>query len=358
MQEKPIRIIVTGSIAYDYIMSFPGAFSDHILPEKIDILSVSFLVDSLRREPGGCAANIGYNLALLGERPSVMATVGPDFAGDRERLAASGVDTSLIHTVDDHFTASFFVSTDQKNCQIASFYVGAMGAASKLSLHALDGYGAAERTDRGAAKRTVHGAAEGPVHEAVAEPPVVIISPNAPEAMTKYVAECKALGWPYIYDPSQQIVRLSGEELREGIAGSLVLMANEYEFELIAEKTGLTVPAVLDLAQYLIITHGESGSAIYADGTRHSIPAVPPSALVDPTGVGDAYRAGIVFGLLHQLPWPQAGRVAALAATYALEVLGTQGHSYTPQAFLDRYQTSFGEVPPLLRQRLGQHAEG
>jgi adenosine kinase len=311
-----MRILVTGSIAYDTIMAFPGRFSDHILPDKIDILSVSFLVDSHRREPGGCAANIAYNLALLGERPAVMATVGRDFEPDRERLARHGVDTSLIRTVDAD-TASFYVSTDEANCQIASFYVGAMGRADDLSFHDIE-------------------------HDLVS---AVIISPNAPSAMERYVRECRDLGLPYIYDPSQQIVRLDAAALVEGIEGSSILIANEYEFELIRSKTKLDVDELVAMAGTLIITRSEHGSVIRSPDSVHIIPIAPPSVVVDPTGVGDAYRAGVLFGMLHELSWPVAGRVGALAATHALEAMGTQRHHFSPESFLSRYATAFGPPP-------------
>jgi adenosine kinase len=319
-----MRIIVTGSIAYDYIMSFPGDFSEHILPDKIDVLSVSFLVESLRREPGGCAANIAYNLALLGERPTVMATVGADFAYDHERLRTHGIDVSLIRVMPDDTTASFFVSTDRQNRQIASFYVGAMASAGELSFRDL-------------------------ASEDIA---LAIIAPNAPDAMEKYVRECQVLDIPYVYDPSQQIVRLSADALVAGITGSRVFIANEYEFALVHEKTGLDIAGALALTDVLIVTQGEQGSTIHTHDGSHTIPAVPPDAVVDPTGVGDAYRAGAVFGLLSNLPWPVAGRVGALAATYALEKLGTQEHRYTATEFLDRYGAHFGPPPAELAQAL------
>ncbi len=321
---QPMRIIVTGSIAYDYIMSFPGDFSEHILPDKIDVLSVSFLVESLRREPGGCAANIAYNLALLGERPTVMATVGADFAYDHERLRSHGVDVALIRTLPDETTASFFVSTDRKSRQIASFYVGAMAAADELSFMELT----------------------------AADIQLAIIAPNAPDAMEKYVRECQVLDIPYVYDPSQQIVRLSAEALVAGIRGSRIFIANEYEFALVQEKTGLDIAAARALTDVLIVTRGEHGSTIYAGEDQHVIPTAPPTAVVDPTGVGDAYRAGAVFGFLSNLPWPVAGRVGALAATYAIEKLGTQEHRYTATEFLDRYAQHFGSPPPELAQAL------
>ncbi len=319
-----MQTLVTGSIANDYLMSFPGHFSEHILPERIDVLSVSFLVDSLRREPGGCAANIAYNLALLGERPLVMATVGTDFEPDRARLAAAGVDTRFIRAIPGESTASFFVSTDLDNRQIASFYIGAMGHAAGQSLHDLAG-------------------------EEVA---LVVISPNAPDAMLKLVAECKALGRPYVYDPSQQIVRLDGSSLREGIEGARCFVANTYEMELIHEKTGLDEAAIRGLCPVVVVTHGEQGSVIHAEGARHDIPIAAPRQVVDPTGVGDAYRTAIVHGLVHGLPWDIAGRVGALCATYALESLGTQAHRFTIDQFLARYAEQFGPVPAPLSRHL------
>lgn len=316
-----MRIIVTGSIANDYIMSFPGHFSEHILPEKIAVLSVSFLVDSLRREPGGCAANIAYNLALLGDRPAVMATVGTDFEPDRARLEAAGVDTALIKAVPGESTASFFVSTDLDNRQIASFYIGAMGHAAFQSLRDQDPAGIG----------------------------LVVISPNAPDAMVKLVDDCKALSLPYVYDPSQQIVRLDGEALRAGIAGARCFVANEYEMELIHEKTGLDLAAIRGLCPVVVVTHGEKGSVIYDGDQSYEIPVAAPRAVVDPTGVGDAYRTAIVYGLIHGLPWDLAGRVGALSATYALESLGTQAHAYSIDDFLARYAEHFGAVPEALR---------
>lgn len=326
-KEGPVkRVIVTGSVAYDYIMSFPGDFRDHILPDRLDVLSVSFLVDSLRREPGGCATNIAYTLALFGERPTVLASVGHDFS-ERARLEMDGVDMSGVRVFDEDFTASFFVSTDQRNCQVANFYIGAMARAVELSLDDVD------TTDA-----------------------VVVISPNAPEAMVKTARECKERGVPYIYDPSQQIVRLSGEELYEGIDGCHVLVLNEYELALVQEKTGLGIEDLRPLCEILVVTQGEEGSRIYENGVEHEIPIVPAQQELDPTGVGDAYRSGILLGLTRDLPWPIAGRVGALAATYALESLGTQRHVFTPAELLARYEESFGAAPDELRGYLSATA--
>ncbi len=320
-----MNIVCTGSVAYDYIMSFPGRFSDHILPDQIEILSVSFLVDSMRRERGGNAPNIAYNLSLLGERPRVMATVGQDFDSYREWLEARGIDTSLIKEIEDDFTASFFVSTDQDNRQIASFYTGAMAHAGQLSFYDLD----------------------------PASIDIAIISPNDPGAMVQYVRECQELGIPYIYDPSQQIVRLSSEDLVEGIAGSLMFIANDYEYGLIQRKTGLAGEDITRMVDKVIVTCSEKGSYIMVNGRRVDIPAVPPRKNVDPTGVGDAYRAGIITGYLRGYSWEATGRIGALAATYVLEAPGTQNHQYTLEEFAKRYRENFGDGPEVedLRQR-------
>jgi adenosine kinase len=315
-----MSVLITGSIAYDYIMQFPGYFKDHILPEKIENISVSFLVDSMRRQRGGVATNIAYNLALLGERPRIMATVGQDFAEYRAWLEANNVDTSAIVEIKDDFTASFFVSTDMRQNQIASFYTGAMAHAHTLSF-----------------KEHARGDAID----------LVVISPNDPRAMVQYARECKELRLPYVYDPSQQIIRLSGDELAEGVRGSKMTIVNEYEFEMLKNKTGWTDDQVAARTETLIVTNGEKGSQIRVGGARIEIPPVPPRHQADPTGVGDAYRGGIIKGYLKRLSWQVTGRLGSLAATYALEEYGTQNHRYTLAEFSQRYREAFGENPAL-----------
>jgi adenosine kinase len=307
-------IVVTGSIAYDYIMSFPGRFREHILPDQLDNLSLSFLVDSMKKQRGGCAANIAFNLALLGERPRVMATAGNDFGEFRAWLEAHGVDTSDVQEFQDEFTSSFFVSTDLEQKQIASFYIGAMGRAGELSF---------KRLSR--------------------RPDLVIISPNDPAAMTAYVRECKELGIAYIYDPSQQIVRLSDQDLRDGIAGSRITIVNDYEFEMLRSRLKMDETAMLDCTQTLIITRGEAGSTILERDFKIDVPSVLTARPIDPTGVGDAYRAGMLKGLALGLPWATVGRMAGLAATYVLENHGPQNHRYTREEFIQRYRTYFGD---------------
>ncbi len=317
-----MNIVVTGSIAFDYIMTFPGLFAEHILPDQLDCISLSFLVDEMRRQRGGCAANIAYNLALLGERPRVMATAGQDFGelgsehGYRQWLEQHGVDTSLIRDEPDLFTASFFVNTDRGGHQIASFYTGAMARARELSFHDLE----TDQID------------------------LAVISPNDPQAMVKYPAECQELGIPYLYDPSQQIVRLTGEELREGLEGCDLLVINDYEFELLQEKSGLSAQIIRPIpSRACVVTSGAKGSLIWAKGEIYNIPAVPPKRGNDPTGVGDAFRAGLIKGLDLGLSWELTGRMGALAATYALEQAGPQNHHYTLADFVTRFREHFDD---------------
>jgi adenosine kinase len=304
--------VVTGSIAFDYLMSFPGRFTEHFLPEHMSRLSLSFLVDSMDKRRGGCAPNIAYTLALLGERPRLMGTAGQDFDDYRRWLEAAGVDTSLVRQVDGKFTASFFCSTDIESNQIASFYTGAMANAAELSF-------------RDAADCTM-----------------AIISPNDPSAMVQYAEECRALGIAYIWDPGQQCARMSGEELAAGLRGSTMTVCNDYEFELIRQKTGLDTDAVAEQTGALIVTRGERGSSVRQGEREISIPAVPPHRIVDPTGVGDAFRGGLLKGLAVDASLEVCCRLGSVAAAYALEHLGGQSHAYTWDEFQHRYETEFG----------------
>lgn len=310
-----MKIVISGSIAYDYLMSFPGRFQEHILPDQIDRLSVSFLVDTLSKRRGGIAPNIAYTLALLGERPLVMGTAGHDFGEYRDWLEDHGVDTSAVVEIPDLFTASFFVNTDLESNQIASFYTGAMAFAHTLSI--------AEHAG---------GSAD-----------LVVISPDDPRAMVKRAEECRALGIPYIYDPSQQVVRLSAEQLAAGIRDCLLLIVNEYEFGMVQEKTGWTEDEVVTHAGGLIITLGEAGSRLLIGEAEHHIPSVPPDRIADPTGVGDAFRGGLLRGYSLGLPWEVAGRMGSVAAAYVLEQLGTQSHQYSRAEFVARYRQHFDD---------------
>src|SRR6516162_6881298 len=234
-----MKIVVTGSIAFDYLMSFPGKFTEHFLPDHLNRISLSFLVDSKDKRRGGCAPNIAYTLALLGERPLLMATAGEDFGDYRRWLDAAGIDTRYVKEVAGKFTASFFCSTDQQNNQIALFYTGAMAHAGELSFRDVGHCGMA------------------------------IISPNDPGAMVQYAEECRTLGIRYIFDPGQQCARMSGEELKDGVIGAMTLICNDYEFELLRQKTGMSTDDILEHVGSLVVTRGEDGSTVYdADGGR------------------------------------------------------------------------------------------
>jgi adenosine kinase len=311
-----MKLIVTGSIAFDYLMSFPGKFTEHLLPEHMQRVSLSFLVDSMDKRRGGCAPNIAYTLALLGERPHLMATAGQDFADYGAWLAAAGVDVSLVKVVGDKFTASFFCSTDEANNQIASFYTGAMANAGELSF------------------RTVGGTADG----------LAIISPNDPDAMVQYAEECSTIGLRYIWDPGQQCARMDGTQLRDGIDGAEIVICNDYEFELIRQKTGMSEADVLAVAAALIVTRGEHGSTVLTSAGRTDVAAVAPDRIVDPTGVGDAFRGGLMKGLAQGRPLAEAAQIGSVAATWALEHLGGQSHAYTWLEFAARYERHFGPL--------------
>jgi adenosine kinase len=312
-----MHIVLTGSVAFDYLMKFPGYFRDHILPDRLETISLSFLVESMVRRRGGIAPNIAYTLALLGEKPRVMATVGEDCLEYRAWLSSFGVDTEWMKVVPGEFTASFFANTDRANAQIASFYPGAMAYASQLSF-------------------------KDYISE-VEMPDLVVISPNDPAAMNKYVQECRELGIPYLFDPSQQIVRLSAEEIAAGIAGARSMFVNDYEFNLIKKATGMTEEEICGNIELVVITCGEKGSVIYSGSEHCEIATAPPQVVSDPTGVGDAYRGGFLAGLSRGLDWETCGKMGSLAATYCLEQEGPQGHLYTPAEFITRFRRYFDD---------------
>ena len=311
-----MSIILTGSIAYDYLMSFPGYFKDHILPEHLESISLSFLVDDMVRHPGGVAANIAYNLGLLCESPKLVATAGVDFTEYRQMLENAGVDTSGVKIIEDKFTASFFVNTDLSNAQIASFYAGAMADAAQISM-----------ADLG-----------------LTDEDLVVISPNAPDAMIKYADECQALNVRYVFDPSQQIVRLDEAGLSKGIAGAHALFVNEYEFELLQKHTRMTGEKILSGLAFAVITRAEQGSRVYKGGHFLSdVPAFPPEQILDPTGVGDAFRAGFLKGYVNGFDLVLCAQMGALAATYSLEQEGPQSQCYLLEDFVHRFRTKFDD---------------
>lgn len=310
-----MSIVLTGSVAFDYLMTFPGYFREQIIPEKLDCISLSFLVDTLTRQRGGIAPNIAYTLALLGDSPKVAATVGQDFEEYRAWLEAKGVDTTYIKVIADKFTASFFENTDLANNQIASFYTGAMADAGQVSLKDMK----------------------------AGEADYVVISPNDPGAMDQYVRECGELGIPYLYDPSQQIARNDHAELRRGVEGAQAVFCNDYEYELLQKHTGLSSADIERIVELLVVTLGEKGAVVKSKGQTYNIPVVPAERIVDPTGVGDAFRGGFLRGYHLGLDLQTCGQMGALAATYVLEQKGTQNHHYTLDEFVKRYREHFDD---------------
>jgi adenosine kinase len=310
-----MSIVVTGSVAYDYLMTFPGHFSQQILPDKLDKISLSFLVDTMTRQRGGIAANIAYTLALLGEKPLIAATVGQDFAEYRSWLESKGVNTHYAVEIPEKYTASFFANTDLDNNQIASFYTGAMADAGKVSLK--------EMND--------------------CEADFVVISPNDPNAMDQYVRECGELKIPYLYDPSQQVARNDHAQLKRGVEGAYALFCNEYEFELLQTHTGLNAQQMEETVKLLVVTYGEKGAIVKFDHQESNIPIVPADFIADPTGVGDAFRGGFLRGFRLGLDMQTCGQMGALAATYVLEQKGTQNHHYTIPEFIERYRKHFND---------------
>jgi adenosine kinase len=313
-------IVISGSLAFDYIMTFPGSFQDHIIPDKAHVLSVSFLFDSLRRYRGGVAGNIAYNFALLGERPALVGAGGSDFGDYRAVFDALGVDTSWVVDIPSELTGSAFMSADLAGNQIAGFYPGASTAAAELSV-----------LDLG------RGAVFG------------IVGATTCEAMQRHAREFADSGCRLIYDPSQQVISLNAQQIREGIDQAWGVIGSDYEMAVIEQKTGLTVSDLVARVPFVGVTFAEHGSELYSEGCHVKIPAVTAEPLIEPTGGGDAYRAGVFKGLALGMPLEIAGRVGSVAATYAVEQHGSQEHTYTPAEFVDRFEAAFPEYAGALR---------
>jgi len=297
------RALICGSLAYDTIMVFGDRFANHILPDKIHMLSVSFLVPQLRREYGGCAGNIAYNLALLGDAGLPMATVGRDFAPYRDWMAASGVPADHVRTVDSELTAQAFITTDLDDNQITAFHPGAMQH-SHLN-HVGDAAGIA----------------------------LGIVAPDGREGMIRHAEQFAAAGIPFIFDPGQGLPMFGREELERFIAQARWVTLNDYEWQLVQQKTGWTEQQLVGRVAALIVTHGAAGSTIHTRDGALRIPAAPVSAVVDPTGCGDAYRAGLIHGLLRGLDWQTTGHIAAVLGAIKIESRGTQNHRFTREGF-------------------------
>ncbi len=319
-----MSIIITGSLAYDHILQFPGHFEEHILPENLTNLSISFLVDNMKKMRGGCASNIAYSLSMLGKKPTIMATAGEDFCDFDVWLKSRGVDTSLIDIVEGDFTACCFITTDRKNNQITGFYAGAMAKAHRLSFKNLK------------FKNVDYKGIE-----------MAIISPNDPEAMKKYCNECRELGIPFIFDPGHNIPRLSGEELLECMKGSVYTVINNYELTMIMKRTGKNEQELLELTETIIATSGAQGSIIKTKGKTIEIKSAKPTRISDPTGSGDAYRAGLIAGHLEGLPIDEIGKLASVVAVYVVEQDAPAQHNFTLEQLKQRYLENYGGNFPL-----------
>jgi adenosine kinase len=301
------QVAVTGSVAFDTIMVFPGHFGEHILPDKTHLINVSFLVDRLEKRRGGTAANIAYTMALHGERPLLCAAVGNDFGSYDEALSSVGVDTDPALRCNDVPTASAFITTDLDDNQITAFYPGAMARGGDVDLR---------------------------VHASVVD--TVVVAPDAPDGMAVHVEQARSMGARLVFVPAQQIPALPEETLRAGLDSAWMVVGNDYELEMIRSRTGVSAEDLRRRGALVAVTLGEEGSELHAPDGVVRIPAAPPAAVVDPTGAGDAYVAGLLVGLRRGLPLADAGRVAALSATYVVEQQGTQSHRFDPVSFAAR----------------------
>jgi len=307
--------LICGSMAYDTIMVFHDKFKHHILPEKIHMLNVSFLVPVIRREFGGCAGNIAYNLKLLNEEPLIMATVGHDFEPYAQWLNQHKISGQYIHKLDNQYTGQAYITTDQDDNQITAFHPGAMNFSHLNSVPT--------------AKNDIR---------------VGIVSPDGKEGMELHAKEFAELEIPFIFDPGQGMPMFNGSELIALVELATWLTLNDYESELMQERTGLSLSQLAEKVKALIITKGSEGSTIYTDGKEINIPAVTVTSLSDPTGCGDAYRAGLLYGLLNDLDWEVTGRIASLMGAIKIEHHGTQNHWFNLEKFKHRYHESFGST--------------
>ncbi|MGH8183001.1 MAG: carbohydrate kinase family protein [Rhodanobacteraceae bacterium] len=306
--------LICGSMAYDTIMVFEDRFKNHILPDKVHMLNVSFLVPQMRREFGGCAGNIAYNLKLLGGEPIPMATVGQDFAPYREWFKQLGIRLDQVREVPDTFTGQAFITTDQDNNQITAFHPGAM-MQSQLNYVA-----------------------------DVADAAIGIVAPDGRDGMLQHAAEFTAKGVPFIFDPGQAMPLFSGEEFRAFIEQADYVAVNSYEASLLSERTGWSEAAIAGKVKAYIVTHGAEGSVIHAGRAQHEIPAAKPRAVVDPTGCGDAYRAGLLHGVLRGCDWPTTGRIASLMGALKIAEPGTQNHRFDAAGFAAEFKRQFGQA--------------
>ncbi len=304
--------LICGSMAYDTVMVFPGRFRQHILPERIHMLNVAFLVPSMRRNFGGCAGNIAYNLTLLGGDGAPMATVGHDFGPYRAWLQSAGVSLRHVREIEGEFTAQAFITTDLDDNQITAFHPGAMNQSHRNEVPG-----------------------DGSVT-------LGIVAPDGRDGMIAHARQFAAAGIRWLFDPGQGLPMFSGPELLEFIGQATWIAVNDYEGELLAERTGLAHAEIARRVEALVVTKGAQGSVIHARGREYVIPAAAPSAVVDPTGCGDAYRAGLIHGLMNGLDWETTGRIASLMGALKIAHAGTQNHRFTRAEFGDHFRAAFG----------------
>lgn len=312
------NILVTGSLAFDYIMDFPGIFTEHINPQALHNINVSFLIDKLKRGFGGTAGNIAYTLSLLKTKSLILGAVGQDFNDYKYFLSKYDIDTTQIKVIPDEFTSQAYVMTDKKDNQISAFYPGAMNYNHTLSIEQIE-----------------------------PKPDFVLITPCGTKAFVKYVSECKKLGIPYLYDPSQQITGLANEEILKGGKGAKIFINNDYEYEMIKKRLSFSDSDFLKHIEILIITKGQQGSIIKTKDKTITIKTATPKEILDPTGAGDAYRSGFVAGYVRGFDLKVCGQMGSVAAAYSIEQYGTQNHSFTISEFKNRYSQAFSEVVKL-----------
>ncbi|MFF4772203.1 carbohydrate kinase family protein [Microtetraspora fusca] len=313
-----MRIAVTGSIATDHLMTFPGRFGDQLIAEQLDRVSLSFLVDELQIRRGGCAANISFGMGCLGQRPILVGAVGTDFTDYRSWLERHGVDCESVYVSELHHTARFLCTTDEEHNQIASFYTGAMAEAREIEL--------------------------GPIIDRVGGLDLVLISPNDPDAMLRHTDEARGRGIPFAADPSQQLARMPGEDIRQLVDGAAYLFGNDYEKGLIEQKTGWSDEEILQRVGVRVTTLGPKGARIDRAGEPSvNVPPAPELGKADPTGVGDAFRAGFLSALSWGLSLERCAQVGNLTATHVLEQVGCQEYELSQRAFLERFGAVYGQ---------------
>ena len=306
--------LICGSMAYDNIMVFPGRFKEHILPDQLHILNVAFLVPEMRKELGGCAGNIAYNLRLLGGEPLIMATVGRDFDAYRAQLAAQDLDERFITMIDDTLTAQAYITTDLDDNQITAFHPGAMDHSHRNQVP----------TD--------------------ADITIGMISPDGRQGMLEHAAQFAAADIPFIFDPGQGLPMFDGEELGKFVELATWVAVNDYEGQMLRERTGWSTEQIADRVEALIVTRGGKGSVIYTDGQQIDIPAGTPAAILDPTGCGDAYRAGLLYGITREMSWADTGRLASLLGAEKIAHRGTQNHSFSQKSLAQKFEAAFGHA--------------